>query len=106
MMSKTLQKVADFIKLLLNTTKEQCKALIYTLTPLQTAAICEILFNIHKLPLTQRVLRELKKRRILFNKLVDKSVSVRRKLALIQNHYKQILPTLQLIRTQLLTLLE
>ena len=103
---KTLRKIGDFLKLLLNTTKEQVKALFYTLTPLQTAALCEILFNIQKLPVTGRVIKELKKRKILFRKLSDKEVSLKKKLAIIQNHYKQVQAILELVKRELLSMLE
>ena len=105
-MSKVLKKVGDFLKLLLNTTKQQSKALFYTLTPTQTLAICEILFNIQKLPLTSRVVKEIRKRKYLFKKLSETTISVNRKLDLIQTHYMQILNTLQLVKVELLELLE
>ena len=105
-MSAILRKVADFLKLLLETSKQQARALVYTLTPLQAAAICEILFNLKKLPLTSRVVKELRKRKLLITRLTDKNVSVKRKLALIQDHYRQILATLQLIKSDLLSMLE
>lgn len=105
-MSKTLQKVANFLKLLLSTTKDQAKALFYTLTPVQTLALCEILFNIQKHPLTARVAKELQKRKYLIKKLTDKNTSVSRKLTLIQNHYRQIQHTLELVKKELLEILE
>ena len=105
-MSKTLKKVSDFLKLLLNTTKQQVKALFYTLTPLQTTAICEIIFNLQKLPLTKRVLKELEKRRPLLRKLSDNSLSISRRLALIQTHYRQVQQTLQLIKNELVNLVQ
>ena len=82
-MSKLLRKVSDFLKLLLETSKEQAKALFYTITPAQTSAICEILFNIQKLPLNRRVTKELQKRKHLLKKLGSTAASVRSKLALI-----------------------
>ena len=105
-MSHLIQKVRDFLKLLLNTTKNQARALLYTLSPIQTAALCEIFFNIHKLPLTKQVIRELQKRKFLFKTLGDKSVTIQRKLALIQSHYKQVQSTLQLIKTEILSILD
>jgi hypothetical protein len=101
-----LQKAGDFLKLLLNTTKQQVRALFYTLTPIQTAALCEILFNIQRLPLTTRVLKELKKRKFLLSKLTNKTLPYQKKLELIQTHYRQIQNTLELIKKELLSLLE
>jgi hypothetical protein len=105
-MSKTIRKVADFLKLLLSTTKEQARALFYTLTPIQTLAICEIAFNIQKLPVTRKVLKELQKRKYLFKKLGDKTLGVQKKIILIQTHYRQVRATLQLIKAEILSLLE
>ena len=101
-----LQKVGNFLRLLLNTSKQQIKGLFYTLTPLQTAAVCEIIFNIQKLPLSSRVIKELRKRKVLFKMLTDKTVTHRRKLKLIQSHYKQVQATLQLMKNELLSMLE
>ena len=105
-MSQTLKKVSSFLQLLLSTTKQQVRALFYTLSPIQTAAICEILFNIQNLPVTQRVLQEIKKRRFLLGKLSDKNISIQRKVGLIQTHYKQVQEILLLIKAELSSLLE
>ncbi len=105
-MSKVIHKVADFLRLLLNTTKKQVRALFYTLSPAQIFAICEILFNIQKLPLPGRILSELKKRRGLFRKLSDKTLSLEKKLTLIETHYRQIYTTLLLVKKEILRLLE
>lgn len=101
-----LKKVGDFLKLLLNTTKQQVRALFYTLTPIQTAALCEILVYLRKLPLTARVIKEVQKRKYLIKKLTDKHTTVRVKLELIQKHYRQIYRTLDLIKRELLSMLE
>ena len=103
---RSLKKVGDFLKLLLTTTKEQVRALFYTLTQLQTAALCEIFFNIQNLPLASKVVKEIRKRKFLIRKLTDQTVSQRAKLAVIQNHYRQIQSILDLIKKELLSLLE
>ena len=103
---KTLKKVADFLKLLLTTSKQQIRALFYTLTPLQTAALCEIIFNIQKLPLSARIVKEIQKRKFLFKKLSDSTISQQRKLALIQTHYRQVQSVLELVKRELLSMLE
>ena len=103
---KNLHKVADFLKLLLTTTKQQIRALFYTITPIQTAALCEILFNLRRLPLTGTVIKELKKRKFIYSKLVDATLSHQKKLALIQTHYRQIQNTLELVKSELLSMLE
>ena len=105
-MSNSIQKVGNFLKLLLNTTKEQSRALIYTLTPDQTRALCEIIFNLDKLPLTDKLSKELKKRKILFQRLSDKKLSLPKRLALIQTHYRQIRSTLEIVKSDVLALLE
>ncbi len=101
-----VRKAGNFLKLLLNTTKDQVRALFYTLTPLQTAALCEILFNLQKLPLASRIVKELRKRKFLINKLTDNKLSTRKKLALLQTHYRQVQLTLELVKKDLLSLLE
>ena len=106
MIPSALRKIANFLHLLLTTSKQQIKALFYTLIPLQTTGLCEIIFNLRKLPLTANVVRELKKRKSLFNKLVDKTITVRIKLELIQTHYRQIQATLQLVKKELISMLE
>ena len=105
-MSKTLLKVADFLRLLFNTTKQQIRALFYTLTPIQTAALCEILFNLPKLPLTTKVVKELQNRKFLYKKLTDATISHQKKLTLIQTHYRQIQGTLELVKSELLSMLQ
>ena len=103
---RAIEKVGNFLKLLLNTTQKQARALFYTLTPIQTAALCEIFFNLPKLPLASNVLRELGKRKFLIKKLTDKHTKTRDKLELIQRHYRQIYHTLELIKQELLSVLE
>ena len=105
-MSMTIKKVSDFLKLLLTTTKDQARALFYTLTPIQTLAICEIALNIHKFPISKKILKELQKRKYLFRRLSDRSLSVKAKITLIQSQYKQVQTSLQLIKREILSLLE
>ena len=105
-MSKAIKKVGEFLKLLLNTTTNQARALLYTLTPIQTLAICEIAFDLQKLPLTKKVLKELKKRKYLFKKLSDKNLSIKEKISLIQSHHRQVQATLQLVNREILSILE
>ena len=105
-MSRNIRKVSNFLKLLLHTTKEQAKALFYTLTPVQTLVICEIVFNIQHLSIARKAVSEIQKRSSLFNKLGDKTLSTRNKLALIQTHYKQVQSILQLIKSDVISLLE
>ena len=105
-MSKTIKKVSDFLKLLLTTTKEQVRALFYTLTPIQTLAICEIALNIQKLPLSKKLLKELQKRKYLFKKLSDRNLTIKAKITLIQTHYRLVQTALQLVKREILSLLE
>ena len=102
-MSKTIKKVSDFLKLLLTTTKEQ---VFYTLTPIQTLAICEIALNIQKLPLSKKLLKELQKRKYLFKKLSDRNLTIKAKITLIQTHYRLVQTALQLVKREILSLLE
>ena len=102
----SLKKAGQFIHLLLTTSKEQSKALLHTLTPSQTRAICEIFFNLQHLRLATSVNKELLKRRRVIRKLIDKSVSPRTKNILIQNHHKQVLTSLLLVKKDLLKLVQ
>ena len=105
-MSKAIQKVGSFLKLLLNTTQKQVRALFHSLNPAQTFAICEILFNIQKLPVSARVLKEVKKRKHLFKRLSDKSIKLEKRLSLIQTHYRQIQAILLLVKREILGIVE
>ena len=103
---QNLKKVSSFLKLLLSTTKDQVRALFYTLTPIQTAALVEIIYNLEHLPLPPRVTREIKKRKHLFDKLISKRTTAKKKLELIQTHYRQLQNTLNLLKREILGLLD
>jgi hypothetical protein len=105
-MSKTLKRVSPFLTLLLSTTKDQAKALLYTLTPDQVHALQEIAQNLLHLPLSPNIKAVVKKRNLILRKLADKSIKIKQKIALIENHQRQIYHTLLLVKTQLKSLIE
>ena len=60
-MSQTLQQNKEFLHLLLNTSKNQAVALLFTITKSQLDLLTEILFNLLQLPLplkAQRIVRK------------------------------------------------
>ena len=102
---KSLQAEKYFIHLLFSTTKEQAKALIYTLTPGQTLAVCEIILNISNLSNSPQIRTELIKRRPLIKKLTEGKLKLKQRLTYIQDHYRQVLGLLCLVKNKVLSLI-
>lgn len=105
-MYSILNSLGTFVKLLLTTSQDQVKAIFNTLTPLQSAVISEIIYNIGTLPVTSRVVKLLRKHKLLFRKLSDKTVPTHRKVFLIQKHYKEVQNLLSLLKSDILNILE
>lgn len=105
-MSKNLERVSTFLRLLLNTTKDQGKALLFTLTEHQAIALCEIADNLLHLPLSSEAQKIVRKRVKLFKRLSDKKLSLKKKIISIENHQRQFLHTLSLVKIPLLKLLK
>ncbi len=101
-----LRKEADFLRLLLKTTPLQVKALFYTLTPRQTLVLCEILYNLSKLPLPRKARALLGKRRNLVKKLIAPTLSSKKKLNLLWAHYRQLHPLLSSVAKKIMVLTE
>ena len=104
-MSKTLKRVGTFLTLLLSTSKDQVKALLYTLTPEQASALCEIAYNLLHIPLPPQIRQTVNKRSSLLKKLGDKTIKLNKRIDLIENHQRQFIHTLLLVKKDLLTLL-
>ena len=104
-MSKSMRQSQAFLNLLLNTSKGQSKALIYTLAPHQTTALCEILLNIDDLALNSKILEVLQKHRNLIQKLTNARLSLSKRQAIIQNHYLKVIKILLLVKNPLLKLI-
>ena len=100
-MSKRILKHKEFLHLLLNSTKDQARALLYTITPEQVSAISEIVLNLLELPLPNTVKTILQRRRKVFKKISDKMLSVRTRTSLIKKHMTLMLSTLHLVKSQL-----
>ena len=104
-MSKTITQEKEFLHLLLNSTKEQSRALLYTITPRQVLAISEIAQNLLALPLPNTIKSVIERRRRALHKIGNKSVSLRTRSTTIKKHMTQLLNTLKLVKSQLQELL-
>ena len=72
-MSKKINEQKAFLHLLLNTTKEQARALLYTVTPSQILVLSEIALNLLELPLPPNIESTIHKRKGVLKKLGDKT---------------------------------
>ena len=100
-MSKHLEKNKNFLRLVLNTSKDQATALLHTITPGQVLLLSKIALNLSHLPLSKKAERLLEKNKKLFSNLQDKNISTSQKRDLIRKHYKHLLLTLWAVRQQL-----
>lgn len=100
-MSKTVNQEKYFLHLLLESNKEQSRALLYTITPSQTLAISEIAYNLLRLDLPNKLKLVIEKRKRALHKIADKSKSVKIRTTLIKKHMTQLLNTLKLVKNQL-----
>ena len=100
-MSKNVQNNKSFLDLLLNTSKEQALALLYTLTKPQLALITEIAYNILELPLPTKAQSHINKKKKLFQRLGSAKVSNSSKQAAIEKNASVILHVLHALRQQL-----
>ncbi len=100
-----LKKERYFLHLLFTTSKNQVQALFYTLTPQQAKALCEIIYNLNKLPVPPTTTHLLLMQRKLIKQLTDKKLSLNRKLHLLQNHYRQVYEVLLSVDKKILRLL-
>lgn len=105
-MSKLISDEKEFLYLLLTTTKEQKRALLYTITKRQVQAISEVAHNLLNLPLKQSVGVIIERRRKTLQKIGNKKFSVRTRSSLIKKHMTQLLDTFQLVKSQLEQVIE
>ena len=103
-MSQTLQQNKEFLHLLLNTTKDQAVALLFTITKSQLDLLTEIVFNLLQLPLPLKARRIVKKSQKVLEAISRKHTSQSRKQSLIRKHYRHILYLLWAVKDQLETL--
>ena len=95
-MSKLITRHKHFISLLMKTSKEQSRALLYTITIEQVTVLSEIIFNLLTLPLKKKQKDFITRRNTLFNKLGNKKTSNRVKIKLIRKNLKIILELIQI----------
>ena len=104
-MSKNISQEKHFIHLLLNSTKDQRRALLYTITPRQLLAISEISHNLLHLPMSNSNKGVIEKRRKTLQNISDRSKSIRTRTFLVKKHMKLLLDTLKLVKSPLQELL-
>ena len=106
-MSKRLQQNKHFLQLLLNTSQDQSRAILKSLTPEQLVTIIEIFSNLSKIssisPETKHLIC---KRQRLCRRLTDKNLNLQVKNNLVHKHTFQVLHTLMSARKLLLKLLK
>ena len=100
-MSKLISQEKHFLHLLLVTSKDQSRALLYTITQTQVLAISEIIYNLLQLPLTPNLKIVVEKRRKTLKYIADKSKSIRIRTSSIKKHMTQLLSTLKVVKSQL-----
>ena len=104
-MSNNLNEHSYFIKLLLETSKQQARALLETVTNKQVIVISEICLNLLTIPLDKETASIINRRKQILKKLSNSKLTVKIKRRLIATHYRQISHTLLHIKNQLLDLL-
>lgn len=105
MASAVLRSSENYIKLLLETNKDQAKVLLAHATPKQVEAISEIAFNLLHLSLSNRIKRVVEKVKHLLKRLTKKAVSFKAKISLLKRNAHTVLKLLKLIKDSLLQLL-
>lgn len=104
-MSDILLTNQYFIKLLLDTTNEQSRALFQSITNKQILVISEICFNLLLISVDKSTQLIIKKRKKILEKLSNKKISLLNKKRIIKKHYIQLRHTLLHIKDKLLELL-
>lgn len=104
-MSDILLENSIFIKLLLDTSKEQVRVLLQSITNRQILAISEICYNLLTITLDKTTKLLIKKRQKILKKLSNKKISLMNKRKLIRKHYIQLSHTLLHVKDKLLTVL-
>ena len=108
MSSAALRSSEYYIKLLVETTKDQGKVLLINATPVQVNAISEISFNLLHLTadLPKSVKTTVRRLKKVLGKLAKKTLSVKTKLKLIKKNVQSILKLIIGIKDSLLQLLQ
>ena len=106
-MHHKIKSNASFIRLVVHTSKFQAVALLETVTKKQTDCISEIILNLSKgniVKLNENLKIILHKSRRILNSLKNRSLSNRRRSAIIKSHPKVVLELLKFIGKDLLNL--
>ena len=103
-MSKNVLNNNSFLKLILNTSKEQGLALLHSVTPEQVLFLSEIALNILQLPLPKKATALVNKKKKIYQRLANKKFSKTRKKDIIKKNSHQLLLLLLSIKQQLLSL--
>ena len=104
MMSKLLREHGDYLRLLLRTpNRTQAQALLDTATSGQLDLLSEIAHILLSLPLPPSLAKKaVDGKRAFLKKIADKSLSVRRRSALVSKRCKQLLGVLHPVKADLL----
>lgn len=105
MASALLRASENYIKLILETDKNQAKILIANATPSQVEAIAEIASNLLSLSLPNNIAKVIKKYSRILTRLAKSALNIRAKLRILKRHALTILKILGLVKDSLLRLL-
>jgi hypothetical protein len=105
MASDRLRAVANYIRLLLNTSVNQARSLLSTATADQAKALCEVAFNLLKSKVPLKIRKIVKKYKKLLEKLTRKGISIASKIKLLKTHCRQVLAVLGSVKESLMKLI-
>ena len=105
-MSKTIRKSADYIRLLLSSTKKQARAFLKVANTDQIEAVSELVYNLLTLTVPHKTKKLIKKCEKVFKRLAKKHLSPKSKLRIILSHFGLILTILLALKPILLELLQ
>lgn len=105
-MSNALVKCKPFFTLLIDTSKQQGRALLDTATPSQADAITEIAYNLLHIPLTGSLKIKVEKRKKILSKIGNKKIKYRTKSRLVYKHSQCLYDTFIAFKPQILKLIK
>ena len=103
-MSKNIEENKAFLKLFLNTTKAQQKALLYTLTDTQVRVLKEIIYNLRNFKLPRKPTKTIKRRAIV--RLSKSTTSLTQARKLVKKNFKDIIDIFVSVKDELAELLK
>lgn len=98
-MNALIKKESGFLRLLLNTSSEQRKAMIKSITPSQMKAVVQIAYNVLQgnRDLPQRDINKLTRHKIVIRRFIDKKTTREKRVALFLKYLESILPLIKVI---------